>query len=79
MVDRPFRATVMFAIMSCDEFPHASTVNPIIVLGIRHKIPKKLSKFTSLSAIRSSHVAEATNPIRVIGTFCTRHVRREVP
>jgi hypothetical protein len=40
----------------------------MIVLGMREMIPKKLKRLTSRSAMRSSHVADTQNPMRVIGT-----------
>ena len=68
MVDRSLRATVMLAIKSCDEFPQAKNVRPIMVLGIRQIMPNIVKRLTILSATRSSHVAETTNPKRVSGT-----------
>jgi len=41
-------------------------------------IPKKLSRFTNVSAMRSNHVADTTNPMSVMGTcFTKRSVKSE--
>lgn len=68
MADNPFLATVMLAIISCEELPQARMVIPMIVLGICKMIPKKLKMLTNLSAIRSNQAAETAKPMIVIGT-----------
>ena len=42
------------------------------VLGILHTIPRKLSRLTSWSAMRSIQVAAAANPTRARGTLTAR-------
>ena len=53
MLARPFRAIVTFADKSAMLLPHARTVKPIILLGMRRTIPKKSNRSTNLSARES--------------------------
>ena len=54
-------------ITTLTELPHASTVRPIILEGIRSKIPKKFNNETNLSAIKSIQVAATKKPYNAIG------------